>query len=136
MIASAPSEAKFELFVNDPITSIEFYEAAGFEIVEAKSDGYTTLRTGPIVISLSPLSTWIPLRWLSVLRGPPLGTEIVLYADRLEDTQRRLTEAGFKPTPVVLQEWGLRDFRVRDPEGYYIRFTEGRAATLAPTGSE
>ncbi len=127
---SAPAEAKFELFVNDSKPSIAFYQAAGFEIVEAKSDGYTSLRAGPIVISLCPVSTGIPMRWLGILRGPPLGTEIVLYVDDLESIRQRLVDAGFDPTPVVLQEWGLRDFRARDPERYYVRFTEGRAASF------
>ena len=129
-----PVEAKLEFFVNDSKPSIAFWQAAGFEVVESKPDGYTTLRTGAIVISLSPVSTGIPLRWLGILRGPPLGTEIVIYVDDLEDTRRRLADAGFGPGPIALQSWGLRDFRVRDPERYYVRFTEGRAASSKDPG--
>jgi uncharacterized glyoxalase superfamily protein PhnB len=30
---------------------------------------------------------------------------------------------GVEATPLQDQPWGLRDFRVVDPEGYYLRFT-------------
>ncbi len=26
--------------------------------------------------------------------------------------------------PLILEPWGLKDFRVEDPFGFYIRFTE------------
>jgi hypothetical protein len=28
---------------------------------------------------------------------------------------------------VVLQAWGDRDFRLTDPDGYYVRMSEGQA---------
>jgi lactoylglutathione lyase len=120
-------EAKFELFVTDAADSIRFYEALGFSVAHAKPDGYATLRSGATVVSLSPVDWWLPLRWVGVLRRPPLGTEIVFYTDRLESLHEELVSAGYAPGPIRLQPWGHRDFRLTDPDGYYVRLSEGRA---------
>ena len=123
-------ESKFELFVSDPAASIPFYSLLGFAVVHAKADGYTTLKSGSTVIALSPLPGWLPVHWLGFLRYPPLGTEIVLYSENLEQTRASLEQAGHAPSEVVLQSWGDRDFRVTDPDGYYLRISEGAAVPL------
>src|SRR6185436_4757073 len=61
------------------------------------------------------------------LRHPPLGTEIVFYTDDLDALQAKLIAAGYSPGPVTLQPWGDRDFRLTDPDGYYVRLSEGHA---------
>jgi len=120
-------QSKFELFVADAEVSARFYTALGFTIVQTNPDGYTTLRSGPAIIALSPVSTWLPLRWFGFLRHPPLGTEIVLYTRQLQALRERLVESGYAPGAIALQPWGLRDFRVNDHDGYYVRVTEGLA---------
>lgn len=120
-------DAKFELFVSQPEEALRFYRDLGFQVAQRKSDGYTTLRSGSTVIALSPIPWWLPLRWLGFLRHPPLGTEIVLYTGQLEALRGGLEAAGWEPGPIRLQPWGDRDFRVTDPEGYYVRVSEGRA---------
>jgi hypothetical protein len=35
--------------------------------------------------------------------------------------------------PLTDRPWGLRDFRVVDPDGYYLRVTHGNAAAEAPS---
>lgn len=122
----SPFDSKFELFVNDPAASTRFYKLLGFEVVEQKNYGYTTLQSGSVVIALSPVRTLIPLRWLGFLRNPPFGTEIVLYveSDDLAPLQRKLIHAGHRTSLIERKHWGLRDFRARDPEGYYVRVSE------------
>jgi catechol 2,3-dioxygenase-like lactoylglutathione lyase family enzyme len=121
-------DAKFELFVTDVEESIRFYDALGFSIAEAKPDGYSTLRSARTVVALSPVPWWLPLRLAAFLRHPPIGTEIVFYTDRLDPLREELVAAGYSPGPVVLQPWGDRDFRLSDPDGYYVRLSEGRSA--------
>lgn len=122
----SPIDSKFELFVNDPAASTRFYKLLGFEVVEQKKRGYTTLQSGSVEIALSPVRTLIPLRWLGFLRNPPFGTEIVLYvkSDDLAPLQRKLIHAGHRTSLIERKRWGLRDFRARDPEGYYVRVSE------------
>ena len=124
--AAAGLRAKFELFVDDVAKSTRFYETLGFAVAHAKeSDGYTTMERDDVVVALSPLPRWLPLRFLGFLRLPPLGTEIVLYPDDLEATREALQRAGYSPGEIRLQSWGDRDFRLRDPSGYYVRVSEG-----------
>jgi catechol 2,3-dioxygenase-like lactoylglutathione lyase family enzyme len=120
-------QSKFELFVADAEVSARFYTTLGFTIVQTNPDGYTTLRSGPAIVALSPVSTWLPLGWFAFLRHPPLGTEIVLYTRQLQVLHERLIESGYAPGAIALQPWGLRDFRVNDHDGYYVRVTEGLA---------
>ena len=117
--------SKFELFVTRPSNSAVFYATLGFEIVNQKEGGYTTLRNGDVVIALSPVPRVLPLNWLWFLRHPPIGTEIVLYTDRLNELRERLKAAGYKPGNIKQQLWGDKDFRITDHDGYYIRVSEG-----------
>lgn len=58
----------------------------------------------------------------SVRRG--LGVEIVLEVDDVDALHRRVVASGheiFEPPQV--RPWGLRDFRIADPDGYYLRIT-------------
>lgn len=124
---AAVVDAKFELFVTDAPESIRFYQALGFALAQQKPDGYSTMRSDNTVVALSPVPWWLPLRVVGVLRRPPIGTELVFYSDELEALRERLVAAGYAPGPVVLQPWGDRDFRITDPDGYYVRISEGRA---------
>jgi catechol 2,3-dioxygenase-like lactoylglutathione lyase family enzyme len=120
-------DAKFELFVTDPAEAIRFYEALGFDVAHQKAEGYSTLQSVDTVVALSPVPWWLPLRLARFLRYPPIGTELVFYTDRLESLHRELSEAGYDPGAIALQSWGDRDFRLTDPDGYYVRLSEGRA---------
>lgn len=126
------AQSKFELFVTSVEESTRFYTALGFEVAHAKPDGYTTLHSGSTVIALSPVPSWLPLRWVSFLRYPPIGTEIVLYTSDLEGARGSLEAAGYAPGAITLQSWGDRDFRLTDYEGYYVRVTEGTAVPVSP----
>jgi lactoylglutathione lyase len=50
-----------------------------------------------------------------------------LYVDDIERSFAFYTNAlGFDVSPLKTQDWGLRDFRVLDPDGYYLRITTPR----------
>ena len=124
------TESKFELATTDPSRDTAFYSELGFRVVAKTSYGYVTLKSGPVVIALSPVARISPhdAASLSKLRRPPIGVEIVLYTtENLEAEHARLKSLGLKPTDIRLQPWGVRDFRITDPGGYYIRISEGHA---------
>jgi uncharacterized glyoxalase superfamily protein PhnB len=60
-------------------------------------------------------------------RLPPAGVELVLEVDDVMAERDRVITAGW-PLAEDLQDrpWGLTDFRLLDPVGYYLRIT-GRA---------
>jgi uncharacterized glyoxalase superfamily protein PhnB len=57
-------------------------------------------------------------------RRPPTGVEIVLEVDYLHAERDRIRHAGWPiEEDITRRPWGLQDFRVLDPDGYYLRFT-------------
>ena len=57
-------------------------------------------------------------------RRPPTGVEIVLEVDYLHAERDRIRHAGWPiEEDIVRRPWGLQDFRVIDPDGYYLRIT-------------
>jgi lactoylglutathione lyase len=58
-------------------------------------------------------------------RRPPAGVELVLEVDDLDADRARVAAAGWRVAEdITRRPWGLRDFRVLDPSGYYWRITE------------
>jgi lactoylglutathione lyase len=58
-------------------------------------------------------------------RLPPAGVELVLEVDDVIAERNRVLAVGW-PLTEDLQDrpWGLRDFRILDPAGYYLRITD------------
>lgn len=57
-------------------------------------------------------------------RRPPVGVELVLEVDDLDVDRARVDAAGWPVTEDITERpWGLRDFRLLDPDGYYWRIT-------------
>ncbi len=118
---------RIELFVADLDTSIRFYEVAlGFGL-DRREDDYASLRQGQAVLGLGAVSK-LPLdgpgpgfTQSRVADERGAGVEIVL---EVEDAYARFARAGERvDEPIRTQPWGLRDFRIVDPDGYYLRIT-------------
>jgi catechol 2,3-dioxygenase-like lactoylglutathione lyase family enzyme len=124
---------RIELFVEDLDTSIGFYASLGFAVDRHEHD-YASLRWGDAVIGLGPTAK-LPLTGPgpgftqdSVTTAHGAGVEIVLEVPDLDVAFAAARSAGHPiAEPPADQPWGLRDFRLTDPDGYYIRIT-GRAA--------
>jgi predicted enzyme related to lactoylglutathione lyase len=57
-----------------------------------------------------------------------LGVEIVLEVDDVDGCHERVADSGHPILePLRDRPWGLRDFRISDPDGYYLRLTSRRA---------
>jgi lactoylglutathione lyase len=120
---------RLELFVEDMETSLGFYtRVLGFEVVRDQPGNYASLRNGEVVLGLGPISKlpeeggYFTREIGSLRRG--LGVEIVLEVDGVDEWHRRVVASGH-PVFEVPQErpWGSRDFRIVDPDGYYLRLT-------------
>ena len=56
--------------------------------------------------------------------GAVLGIEIVLEVDDVDAIYARVQREKWTIADALAQRpWGLRDFRVLDPNGFYIRVT-------------
>jgi len=61
----------------------------------------------------------------SPARRPPTGVEVVLEVDDVLRERDRVVAAGWSlAEDLTRRPWGLVDFRLLDPDGYYLRVTE------------
>jgi len=117
-----------------------FYGGLGFTVAREEigddGDGYLVLRRGPNVLRFWPGSDAAARHEhfgrlpASTPRG--YGVEVVIVVEDLDAVYA--AARGFARIVGPLQErpWGLRDFRVLDPFGYYLRITEPHDPLAAP----
>ena len=121
---------RLELFVADLERSLDFYRRVlGFHLDHASEGGYTALSRGEAQIALN-LADHLPADHPVYFGGderPGRGVEIVLEVDDLEALYEQVQHANW-PVERALQRqpWGTVDFRVQDPDGYYLRFNRRR----------
>ena len=109
---------RLELFVQDMDQAIAFYShILGFEVLRREED-YASLRKGTFLLGLGPIAK------LPAARG--LGVEIVLEVDDVHLIYEHVHSCGYPiEAPLQKRKWGLTDFRLVDPDGYYLRITSG-----------
>jgi catechol 2,3-dioxygenase-like lactoylglutathione lyase family enzyme len=119
---------RLELFVTDMEKSIDFYtKVLGFERLGGEPD-YVPVRSGSVLIGLGPAKGLTKQHHFNpeVQNGRRgLGTEIVLEVDDVKGFFKKVKASGYKGNISRLrqQSWGLTDFRIVDPDGYYLRIT-------------
>ncbi|KRE39334.1 hypothetical protein ASG73_03115 [Janibacter sp. Soil728] len=114
---------RIEIFPADIEASLEFYAALGFEVVGRKEDPpYASIARDDVRIGMVQSPVQQPAQ-----RAVPIGTEIVLAVDDVRAERDRVVAAGATLAEDLRdREWGLTDFRVHDPDGYYLRITDRR----------
>ena len=128
-LATSGLGLRLELFVEDMGESVRFYRRAlGFEVVREVRGDYASLRSGDIMLGIGPIAKlpdtggYFTRSIASQRRG--LGVEIVMEVDDLSAAHRRVLESGHPIfEPPQQRPWGLWDFRIVDPDGYYLRVT-------------
>ena len=114
-----------EIFPADLDATVDFYVSVlGFELVRderAEPSPYVALTRGQ-VRSGAAARPEIPRR---EDRRPPVGVELVLEVDDVDGERGRIAATGWPLAEDLTQRpWGLRDFRLLDPGGYYWRITD------------
>lgn len=113
-----------EIFPSDLDATAEFYtRVLGFALHRDERSapvGYLELRRGRVQIGAAARPEVDEVGH----RRPPTGVELVLEVDDLDEERARVAAAGWPvEEDVVARPWGLRDFRLVDPSGYYLRIT-------------
>lgn len=118
---------RLELFVSDLEKSGDFYtRVLGFERLKGNAE-YVSVRSGSVVIGLGQAAKLNAKHYFNPelqqdRRG--LGAEIVLEVDDVRAYFDKVKASGYKiATPLWKQSWGATDFRIVDPDGYYLRIT-------------
>lgn len=120
---------RFELFVSDLSRSVKFYERVlnfARKGEQGTHSGYIAVVNGDVHLGLAAFDL-LPrghhFRQVPVDRYG-VGVEIVLEVENLEQYEQRARRTGAISEPLQRRPWGLSDFRVVDPDGYYIRVTQ------------
>jgi lactoylglutathione lyase len=118
------SELRIEIFPSDLDATVDFYrDVLGFELLrdERVTDiPYVSLQRGRVRLGAAGRPFVDPS-----LRRPPSGVELVLEVDDVDAMLARVVGAGGAlDEGLTDRPWGLRDFRLVDPSGYYWRVTE------------
>lgn len=127
----AQNNVLLELHVPDFEKVKEYYGKLGFEVIWERDPegfkGYLILKMGDNILCFwagnervyeQPYFKRFPK---STKRG--YGVEIVLMVDGVEEYYLKVKDFANVVEELVLQPWGLKDFRVEDPFGYYLRIT-------------
>jgi uncharacterized glyoxalase superfamily protein PhnB len=113
-----------EIFPRDLDRALRFYvDVLAFDVVrdERRSDSpYLALRRGDVRLGAAARDR-VPG---PDARRPPTGVELVLEVDDVDAEHDRVVSSGWTVSePLTTRPWGLRDFRLSDPDGYYWRIT-------------
>src|SRR5829696_9708795 len=120
---------RLELFVDDMEATVAFYtRVLAFELARHEPGDYASLHLGGVVLGVGPVAK-LPEeggyfgRAIAILRRG-LGVEIVIEVDDVEGCHDRVASAGHSILELLQDRpWGLKDFRISDPDGYYRRIT-------------
>lgn len=120
--------ARFEVFPEDLDAAVDFYvRVLGFRLVvdqRSEPEQYVALERDAVRVGAARRERGV-VRW----RRPPTGVEIVLEVDDVAAEAARIVAAGWPlEEGLVRRPWGLEDFRVLDPAGYYLRVTNRAGA--------
>jgi catechol 2,3-dioxygenase-like lactoylglutathione lyase family enzyme len=85
------------------------------------TDGYVALQRGTVQVGAATRAEHAADLGH---RRPPTGVELVLEVDDVEEELERVRAGGWPlEDELTVRPWGLRDFRLLDPNGYYLRVT-------------
>jgi lactoylglutathione lyase len=116
---------RFEIFPDELDVIVDFYtRVLRFRLTadrRSEPDAYVSLQRGSVRVGAVRKS--VPDA--RSMRVPPAGVELVLEVDDVAGERDRVVAAGW-PLEDDIQDrpWGLTDFRVLDPAGYYLRITD------------
>jgi catechol 2,3-dioxygenase-like lactoylglutathione lyase family enzyme len=100
----------------DMDTSVEFYEAMGFEpLYGGRDSAFTSFRVGSGYLNIQADPAHAPV--------PSIWGRVIFYVDDVDAVFHRAVEAGYSPEmDPVDAPWGERHFHLRDPDGHELSF--------------
>ncbi len=123
-----------ELHVPDFEIAKDFYRRFGFEVVwekkpvDDKREWYLLIRNENNTIGFWPGNeevynqTYFKNFPKETKRG--YGVEVVIELNNIEELYNKVKGQAKIVGELKVRHWGLKDFRVEDPFGFYLRFTE------------
>lgn len=132
MAKPACNSVQIELHVPSFDKVKDFYGKLGFEIVwerePEEKKGYLVIKKDDNILCFWAGNEFVfEQEYFSQFpkdtkRG--YGIEIVIMVERIEDFYNDVRKFAKVVEEIQLKPWGLKDFRIEDPFGFYLRFTE------------
>jgi predicted enzyme related to lactoylglutathione lyase len=118
---------RVEVFPEDLDRFLDFYVGVlRFELTADRRDDpqpYVAIRRGSVRIGALQASETVD----KSQRALPTGTELVIEVDDLAAERDAVVAAGYPlAADITDRPWGLTDFSLLDPDGYYVRITTRR----------
>jgi lactoylglutathione lyase len=131
---SAPASLRCEIFPADLGATVDFYvKVLAFDLVRDERTAehpYVALERGDVKLGAAARKDVASREH----RRPPTGVELVLEVEDLEADRERVAEANWPVVEdITPRPWGLSDFRLLDPSGYYWRITEASSTPRTPS---
>ena len=119
-----PASLRIEIFPADLPLCIDFYcKVLRFTLIK-RNENYAYLQRDNIFIGAIGAPSDDTMEEKSRYRQPHRGVEIVFEVDDLEGERDCIVGKGWKlDADIQVQPWGLKDFRLVDLDGYYLRVT-------------
>jgi uncharacterized glyoxalase superfamily protein PhnB len=132
MSSSTKNHLQVELHVPDFDTVLEFYGRLGFKKVwhrnEKNNADYLVMERDSTILNFWPGNekvyeqSYFKQFPKDTKRG--YGVELVITVDDVKVFHDKIKSFVNIVNPLVKRPWGLWDFRIEDPFGYYLRITE------------
>jgi catechol 2,3-dioxygenase-like lactoylglutathione lyase family enzyme len=119
-----PAGLRLEIFVTDLNACVDFYtRVLGFVVIDRRDEYVAFVRDS---VRIGAVPVWEVVD--KAARSVPTGVEIVIEVDDVRVEAEQVRAAGWPlETDLGDRAWGLTDFRVHDPDGYYLRLTSRSA---------
>lgn len=127
----AHNSSLLEIHVPDFDVVRDFYGKIGFEVVWGKEPeekkGYLVMKLENNILCFWPgnESVWEQSYFKNFPKDTKrgYGIEIVVMVEDIEALYEKMSKFANIVSDYKLQPWGLWDFRIEDPFGYFLRFT-------------
>ncbi|MED2186006.1 VOC family protein [Bacillus wiedmannii] len=117
---------RLELFVEDLQKSIRFYEEILGLAFSKKNETGAMVKLEDLALLLTPDYILNENHYLKKggLNPKGKGVEVIIVFDNIEQLYQHVLEKNYPvESNLKTQSWGMKDFRIVDPDGYYLRLT-------------
>ncbi|MBW2936765.1 VOC family protein [Aureisphaera sp. CAU 1614] len=119
---------RLELFTSNIEQTVNFYKnVLGFKSLKSSISTYQPIQNGQVVLGIGLIENlgndhYFNPNQIDIQYG--FGVEIVLEVEDIKFIYNKVKMADIEiESELKKQPWGLTDFRLVDPNGYYIRVT-------------
>ena len=117
---------RLELFVKDLQKSVDFYKNVIQLELSSQNENSAMFKAENLNLLLTQEDVISSDHYFSEIKTSQkgMGVEIILVVPDVQSYYQRICEMQIEvESELKQQEWGMTDFRLTDPDGYYLRIT-------------